>query len=261
VVALPVPRSPVPALLRNAGALLPSTRSLAAGFALLAVAAGVYVVARQSSMFAIRTVEVRGASPETAWAVRRALAPLDGTSLLSLGDDDVARRAGAIPTVVSVTYDRSFPHTLRVTITEERPTAVLRRGTDAFLVSARARVMRRLAPRTLLGLPRVWVARSTDVQIGATLAGDAATAVRALVPLSRVGLPVRVASSQAAGGDLSFSLRDGIVLRLGASQDLLLKLAIARKILPVVSPVTGTYLDVSVPDRPVSGVDNPKVGG
>ena len=85
-------------------------------------------------MFAIRTIDVRGADPATAAAVRDALARLNGTNLLSLGRGEVARRADALPAVVSATYDRAFPHTLRVTVVEERPVAVLHRGKDLFLV-------------------------------------------------------------------------------------------------------------------------------
>src|SRR5215471_17682753 len=74
---------------RGAANLLPSSRSLAVGFALLALAVGAYAIARESSMFAIESVEVRGASPATAAALRHALEPLRGTSLLALGADDV----------------------------------------------------------------------------------------------------------------------------------------------------------------------------
>jgi cell division protein FtsQ len=231
------------------------------GFALLALGAGAYAVARESSMFAIESVEVRGAGPATAAAVRRALAPLRGTSLLALGAADVERRADALPSVVSVTYDRAFPHALRVTVRQERPVAVLRQGPVAYLVSARARVIQRLAPRTHLGLPRIWVPHSTDVEIGATLAGDAGAAVTPLVTLQRVRLPTPVASAQASDGQVALELRSGVVLKLGAPDDLLLKLAVARQVIPAVALGPGAYLDVSVPDRPVSGLSNPRVQG
>jgi len=248
-------------MLGAARRILPSARSLAVGFGLVALAAGAYAVARESSMFAIETLDVTGASPATEAAVRKALAPLEGTSLLSLGATDVERRTGALPAVVSATYDRAFPHTLRVTVREERPVAVLRRGPDSFLVSARGRVIRALEPRALLALPRIWVPRPTGVEVGATLAGDAGAAVDALVPLSRLRFPVQVASAEATSGQLSLRLRTGLELRLGAAQDLLLKLDIARQILPTLAPGAGAYLDVSVPDRPVSGSTNPQVQG
>jgi hypothetical protein len=46
-------------------------------------------------------------------------------------------------------------------------------------------------------------------------------------------------------------LPDGVELRFGEPTDLRLKLAVARRALPFVGP--GSYLDVSVPQRPVSG--------
>ncbi len=234
--------------------LLPTWRSLAVGFALLALALGCYAVARESSLFGITTIEVRGADAPTAAAVRLALAPLRGRSLLALHADQVERRADALPAVVSVTYDRDFPHTLRVIVREERPIAVLRRGPAAYLLSARARIIRTLPSRTFLDLPRVWVSHATSVVVGATIGGDPGLAAKALVPLSRARLPEQVASSEAAGGELTFRLRNGIELRLGDARELALKLAIARRILPALPPVTGGYLDVSVPERPVSGV-------
>jgi cell division septal protein FtsQ len=241
--------------------IVPSGRSLLVGFGLVLLAAGTYALARESSMFAIRHVEIRGADPRTAAAVRHALAALDGTSLLSLGRGEVARRAQAVPSVISASYDRAFPHTLRVAIVEERPVAVLHRGDDLFLVSARARVIRALPANALLGLPRIWVPRTTDVSLGATLGGDPGAAVAGLVPLHRFRLPVDVATAHAADGQLFLQLRNGLELRLGNAEDLPLKLTIARRIVPTLAPGPGAYLDLSVPERPVAGSANPQVAG
>jgi cell division protein FtsQ len=239
----------------------PSGRSFAIGLAILAVAAGAYALARQSSMFAIQRVEVRGADPATAEAVRRALEPLTGRSLLALGGGEVARRAQALPSVVSAAYDRAFPHTLRVTVVEERPVAVLHRGNDLFLVSARARVVRALPQNALPGLPRIWVPRAVDVNIGATLGGDPGAAVSALVPLRRIQFALGVATAEATAGQLSLRLRTGLEIRLGDAHDLPLKLTIARQVAPTIPPGAGTFLDVSVPDRPVAGAINSQLSG
>ena len=212
-------------------------------------------------MFAIRRIEIRGADPRTEAAVLKALRPIEGKNLLALGGGDVARLADSLPYVVSVRYSRWFPHTLRVTVVEERAVAVLHRGNDRFLVSARARVIRPLAPNAFPSLPRIWVSRSTDVGLGATLAGDPGAAVVPLVPLQRLQFPVRVATAQAAGGQLTLRLVTGLELRLGDAQDLPLKLAIARQIAPTITPSAGAYLDLSVPERPVAGVKNSKVAG
>jgi hypothetical protein len=50
---------------------------------------------------------------------------------------------------------------------------------------------------------------------------------------------------------LSHELGNGVELRFGEPTDLRLKLAVARRALPFVG--SGSYLDVSVPQRPVSG--------
>ncbi len=247
---------------RALGRLVPSGRSLVAGFVLLGLAVGVYVISRETSVFAIRRIEVR-ASPATAEEVRRALAPLQGTSLLALGGGAVERRVGALPDVVSATYDRAFPHTLRVVVVPERPVAVLRRGDESWLVSARGRIIRRLDRRAFLGLARIWVPRSTDLSLGATLADPKAmSAVTAVAPLAQMRFPALVATAENGGaGGLTLTLRSGLDVRLGDTSDLLLKLTIATQILPTLPGGRGSYLDLSVPERPVSGSSNPQVGG
>jgi hypothetical protein len=62
-----------------------------------------------------------------------------------------------------------------------------------------------------------------------------------------------------ARSELVFKLASGIELRLGRPADLRLKLAVARRILPTL-PSGTSYLDVSVPERPVSA-GNPQVSG
>ena len=59
-------------------------------------------------------------------------------------------------------------------------------------------------------------------------------------------------------GQYTYVLRGGFELRVGAPENLALKLEVARRILAQ-TPVFG-YLDVSVVERPVAGVD-PKVSG
>jgi hypothetical protein len=140
--------------------------------------------------------------------------------------------------------------------------AVLRRGADSWLVSARARVLQPLRRGVRSGLPRIWVGRKASVTVGATLAdGDGGRATRALAPLAGIHFQPDVASVRTGEDELTYVLRSGLELRLGDSGDLRLKLAIARRILPVLGPVArGGYLDVSVPQRPVAST-NPQVGG
>ncbi len=255
---LPFPRRGV---LSRTARLLPSGRALLACTLLVAAAVGVYVVSRETSLFAIRKIEVRGVSPAQATEVQNALGSLSGTSLLALGGDAVTRRVGALPDVLSVTYDRAFPHTLKVVIVPERPVAVLRRADESWLVSARGRIMRKLTQGQFPGLPRIWVTRQVDASLGSTLSDtNALNAVAAVAPLLRVHFPIRVASVETKDGQVTLQLRTGLALIVGDTTDLRLKYVVAKQLLPGVQAGAGSYLDVSVPERAVSGT-NPQVGG
>ena len=253
---LPLPRG-VPDLAGAAQRALPSRRSVAIGLVLAALGAATYGGVRQTGSFAIQEVEVVGASAPVARQVRAALRPIVGDSLLGLRGGDVARLAGAVPQVASVSYDRAFPDRLVVTVRPERPVALVRRGADAWVVSARGRVLERVARPRSSPLPRIWVPRSTVLRVGDTAsidtAGGAILALRAVAPRT---LPVPIQTVVAEPGALTFVLRSGLELRLADISALRLKLAVARQLLQRLPPpaVGGPrYVDLLVPSRPVVG--------
>ena len=88
--------------------------------------------------------------------------------------------------------------------------------------------------------------------------GAGAMGVAAVAPLRALRIPVGVRQVLTGDGDLTLVLASGTRLRLGDTGDLRLKLAIARRILPMTHGAT--YVDVSVPERPVAGY-NPRVEG
>lgn len=244
---------------RRPFALLPSGRSVAVGLALAVSAAAAYVGARESSLFAVTALDVRGASPALAAEVRKALRPLVGASLLTLEPHDVDRLVLALPQIAAVTYDRAFPNALVLRVEAEQPLAVVRRGREAWLVSRRGRIVEKLAPQTQLALPRIWLTRTADVRLGGTLAeGGGAEGVAALNPVAEAGLGGHVVGVRTSSGRLVYRLRSGLDVRAGRPVNLALKLAVARRILQEAA-VTG-YLDVSVPSRPVA-LYNPQLSG
>ena len=232
---------------------LPSGRSILVGLAILALAGGAYVAARRTSTFAVAHIEITGGSPEVRHQVRRTLAPLLGTSLLALDGGALERRLDSLPSVVSVGYDRAFPHTLRLTVIPELPVAVLHQGAQTWLLSGRGRVVSRIPPRTLPGLPRIWVPRATHVAAGEFVQPDGAgSAARVLALAVGASFPARIATAAMTHGELVLRLRSGLELRLGDPTDVRLKLAVARRALRGL-PAGAAYLDVSVPRRPVAG--------
>lgn len=258
VEAIPLPRrpslGPIDPRAWLAG-FAPTRRSVALGLGVLALALGGYLFARQSSLFAIDRIEVRGGSPRVARQIHGALASLVGQPLVGLDGSDVLRTVDALPSVVSATYDRDFPHTLLITVLPERPAAVLRRGPDSWLVSSRGRVMESLPATALPNLPRIWIPVHTQVRTGAQLtASGAATAAHAAGLAG--GFRSRVASVSYTSGSLVFRLDSGLELFLGDAGDVRLKVAVASRLLAML-PAGSTYLDVSIPGRPVSGYGSP----
>lgn len=247
-VALPRPKAPIGAAARA----VPSRRSFAVGLALAAGAALAFVVARQTPLFALRTVTVEGAPAAVAWQVRAALEPLEGSSLVTLDGEDVVRRVEALPTVIFARYDREFPHGLQVVVRPERPVVVLRQGSDAWLASARGRVMRRLRPGTERAFPRIWLNRTTVIALGVRLDGEPARTAAALSVLAASPLAGRVTTARLEDGRLTLVLRSGLELLIGRPTALALKLAVADRVLNTgPSGQVAGYLDVAVPERPV----------
>jgi hypothetical protein len=244
--------------------LAPSGRSLLVGLALVLVTAGLYGLARETSMFAVDTIRVDGASPALALQVQRELRSYDGRSLVAVDAAAVENRAGSLPAVRSATVDRAFPHMLRVHVVPELPVAVLRRGTDSFLVSARGRVIAPVDRGAHPTLPRIWLPATTEIELGSFLGGqDGGLAARSLAAFVGSGFPGRVTFVRALDGQITLGLRGGLEIRLGAPVDLRLKIAIAHGIVPSLArPAAGgpTYLDIAVPERPVAG-RNPQVRG
>lgn len=243
--------------------LLPSWRSLALAFGALLAVAGGYLGARQSALFAVDAVEITGAPPGVSLEVRHALRPLEGESLLRVDLDAVADRLAAIPSVREASFDRAFPHTLRVTVAAERPVAVLRRGTEAWLVSARGRVIKRLQHPRRSSLPRIWAPPSVAAAPGDGLT-DAQTvrAVRALAALEESRFPARVHEARATDEALTLKLAAGTEIELAGVDDLALKLAVARQVLLALGPARDgwpSYLDLTVPRRPVIGYASSEV--
>jgi cell division protein FtsQ len=242
----------------------PSGRSFAIGAALALVAGGLYGLARETSMFAVRGIEIAGATPALAAQVRQELRRYEGRSLVALDPAAVAQRVDGLPAVRSSVVDRAFPHTLRVRVVPEVPVAVLRRGPSSWLVSVRGRVIAPVPRGTHPELPRIWLPATTELDAGAFLGDQSgALAARSLAALVGGGFRNRIAFVRALDGQITLGLYGGLEIRLGPPVELRLKIAIAHSIVPALAlPSRGgpDYLDITVPERPVAG-RNPQPGG
>ena len=185
---------------------------------LIVVAAGLlYLGARETPVFAVRTIDVQGVRPSVARRVETALSPLEGTSLLKLRSGEVDRLATALPSIASVSYDRAFPNTLRVRVTEEQPVAVVRRGIDAWLVSRRGRVIKRDRAGDTQRAPARLAASARRDFAGATTRGRrrARTRSRCSTPSRERSWRGRVGSVHNEAGQWIYVLRGGLQVRVG----------------------------------------------
>jgi cell division protein FtsQ len=218
-----------------------------------------YLAARSTSLFALQSVAVSGARGAVEADVRAALRPLDGESLVTVDTDTVERQLSALPSVRGARVDRAFPHGLRVVVVPERPVAVLRSGRAAWVLSGSGRVIRGIESNTNRRLPRIWLAAGAVFEPGATLAIPAASkALRAIASLP-AQFPVQVRTARTAGDSVVLALSIGMEVRLGSADDLDAKVASAAAVLRGLSDSELTefdYLDVSLPERPVAGINS-----
>ena len=239
---------------------LPSGRALLLGFALLAAGALAYVGARETSVFALRSIQINGAPPRVAAHVRAALEPLAGRSLLAVNRGELERRLAVLSDVAGVSFDRDFPHTLRVVVSPAHSIAVLRRGASAWIVSSDGRVVRTAGLFAARKLPRIWIPQTAAVDVGMVVGdADAARGVQALAIARRARFGTRITAVRATDRELTFVLAAGPELRFGDATSMPLKLGVVKRVLPLVQS-TSAYLDVTVPARPIAG-GNPQVAG
>lgn len=238
--------------------MIPTGRSLATALLIFVGAGLAWFVARETPVFSVKTIEVAGAPAGVRARVERSLNATKGGSLLKFDAAAAQQTVQALPTVAGVRFDRAFPHTLRVVVVPERAVAVVRQGATSYLVAESGRVMATAERRDRPALARIWIKRDVQLQVGARAEGDLLGAVTAVAPLAGSGFPGRVSSVTATPTTLTLRLRSGLELRLGDPVDVALKLAVAARVIPLLTS-DATYLDVAVPERPVSGTLNSQV--
>jgi len=109
---------------------------------IVAVPLGIYAWGRTSGTFRVRHIELDGARPAHARAVRLALKRrLLGVNLFGVSTARVRAALAAFPYVAELTIDRDFPDTLRVRMTEYVPAALVVSGGRWYVVASAGRVL------------------------------------------------------------------------------------------------------------------------
>jgi cell division protein FtsQ len=224
-------------------------RLIAVAIGIVALWAGYMLWFRNLSWFAIDEVTVTGATTN-APAIKKAVEQVaQDMTTLHLKDDELRDVVAHFPTVASVGASTSFPHALHVTVTERLPVAFIKVGPRRTAVSADGYLLLGASfdPKQL---PRI---DGTSAQ-GVRLEGDAA-AQAAILGATPAPLRERVTSSSwdDAQGGVVVGLDGGPDLRFGDGSQARDKWTAALAVLSSSEHGSPSYLDVSVPDRPVSG--------
>jgi cell division protein FtsQ len=198
------------------------------------IGAAVYVVGF-TGVLGVRHVTVVGVRALSADQVRAAAAVPAGRPLARLDTGAVAAHVRALPGVERAAVTRSWPGTLRITVTERRGVAVVTREHAYWLVDPDGVVFQRLPARPKLPLLTV-----PDVGPGSATAAAALAAVTALPPRLLGG----VATVQAPTPEqVTLTLTDKRTIFWGGAEESAAKAAVLAALLSR----PGTHFDVSTP--------------
>lgn len=206
----------------------------------------------RAPIFSITRVEVDGAthlSPSRVTSM--AALPKDAT-LFHINTAAIERKVASDPWVAKVRVIRSFPHTLRIVVTERTPAALVDAGgAELWLVSPDGTW---LGKRTAEDTASVVTIRDIEGlkpaggrSSGSAELGNALAVLEGISPELRA----RVSAISAQSVDKTTLLtKDNVEIVVGSSEDLETKDAIARQIL---SEQAGkvVYINVRVTDRPI----------
>jgi cell division protein FtsQ len=198
-------------------------------------AAGLMFLAVTSPVLDVDRIVVTGASHVTNAQIRAASGVHTHDHLLFVDTGAAARRIEQLPWVETATVHRDLPGTLEVTVKEYIPTAYVRVPGGAMLLAANGHAIARVAQVPAHAVEVRGVRRAPDA--GELLAPpDAAGVVRQLP----AALAQRVAAVDVSG--------DGIALDTIGNAS---KSASALAVLGSLGGAQFTYVDVSVPSRPL----------
>jgi cell division protein FtsQ len=226
----------------------PPARAVAACVGVLALLAVGWLWLRDSSLVAVRQVDITGLSGSDAPRARAALqeAARDMTTL-HVRAKQLQTALAPFPAVRSVDAHADFPHRLRVVVHERVAVGAVAAGSQRVPVAADGRLLRGSATG---GLPLV----SVGAEPGGDSIGDrVARHAVALLAAAPPALRAKVERVYTGPRGLTAPLSDGPVLFFGGSERLRAKWTAVASVLADRSSAGATYLDVRMPERPAAG--------
>ena len=211
----------------------------------LTIAAGSLVVSR-SSLLRLRHLEVVGTSSLTRAQVVRLAALSSSTNVLWFDAGAVERRLESDPWVATATVSRRVPGTIRISVVERAPVAMIRTEVAFTLLAADGVALGTVAADPML--PEIVVMTGSSLPEGNA---PAQAAARAIAGLDGGRRPAVVRAVVDAGA-LSVELDGGTRVEFGDTTGIEAKTAAARQILrwATAQGASVASVNVTAPDSP-----------
>ena len=211
--------------------------------------AGVSLVASRSSLFHLRHLEVVGTTSLTRAEVVRLAALSSSTNVLWLDPGAVERRLESDPWVATATVSQRLPGTIRISLVERAPVAMIRDERGFTLVAANGLALSTVEADP--ALPEIVVVAGSSAR--SANASAQAAAARAIAELAGGRRPAVVRAVVCAGA-LTVELDDGTRVEFGEPIEIQAKAAAARRILRWVTTQHASVVSVNVmaPDSPTA---------
>ena len=204
---------------------------------------------RDSSLAAVRDVEVTGSTSSEAARVRGALdAAARDMTTLHVREGALRDAVAQYSSVASLQVQTNFPHTLRIRVLEHTPVAVLVSGDREIAATGDGLLLKGVVADGDLPVIRMDAApagervRNTNTRTALTLAATAPDAIRRRIDRLWTGPK-----------GMMLALVDGPDLIFGDASDARRKWLAVTRVLADPSSAGATYLDVRIPERVAAG--------
>jgi cell division protein FtsQ len=204
---------------------------------------------RNASFFDVKEIDVNGVTanaPEVNAALQKASQKM---TTLHVRQEALTSAVSRFPTIAALSVHAHPPHKLEIDVVERTPVATVEDGDSTVPVSGDGFELRGI--RAPAGLPPVEL---SGKPVDGRLSADdiVVTTLLAAAP-KELASGIDSASYDSESGGAVAELKNGIELRLGDADDAAAKWAAAASLLAASDLGSPAYIDVSVPQRPVSG--------
>lgn len=224
-------------------------RTIAIAALVAVILAGYFLWFRDSSLVAVDEVKVEGATTNQEQITEALTAAADGMSTLNVDEQELAMAVSGFPTVASIRADAGPPHSLTIIVTERLPVAQVEIGGDRVAVSAEGYVLPGIEVAGSK-LPTLAAARAEGGRLGGQGAAQAAALGAAPEELRE---RLDAAAWDPERGGVVIELEGAPELRFGDGDRTEDKWDAVASVLAAPDLGSPAYVDVSVPERPVTG--------